>query len=399
MGLRILMILREDFPPDMRVLQEAAHLIRSGHEVALVCFNRKGLPAEETIEDVRVMRLSPWPSVLKKAHTLFNNLPYINPAWYGFILRRARAFGADILHVHDLPLAKTALTAGARLGKPVLFDMHENWAGMLPSVPRRPIEKLLATRYTFNAVEVEACERAARVVVVVEESKARLEEMGVPSEKIIITPNVADLDRIPDSLLDAAPSGKEKSFIYAGGLSRHRGLDILIKAWARFAENQPGYELVIAGTGPEREALTELASSLGMEDSIAFPGWLDFDSYLRRISRCSVGLVPHVSTPHTDSTLPHKIFHYMALKKPVIVGDAAPLKRIVEKEGCGIVVKSGDVNDMADALAALSSDSAKKRAMGENGRRAVNRFYNWDRGMTDLLSYYDGLESELRSQR
>lgn len=391
-SMKILMVLREDFPPDERVAQEAARLMRSGHDVALVCFNRKRLPAEEVVKDLRVFRLSPWPSLLRKAHTLFNNLPYPNPAWHGFIVSTARRFGAQALHVHDLPLVPTVIRAGRALDLPVTFDMHENWAELLPSVPRRWFEKLLATRHTFRMVEREVCEAVDAVVVVVEESRQRLVELGIPAGKIIITPNVADLERIPDELVARAGTEDELRFIYAGGLSHHRGLDILIRAWRQASGALPEARLTIAGTGPEGEALRRLAGELGVAGPVTFPGWLDFPSYLDAISRSSVGLVPHLSTPHTDTTLPHKLFHYMALKKPVIVGDAVPLKRIVESEGCGLVAKSGDVGSMAEALAMLAGDAAMRREMGEAGYRAVHERYNWERGIQPLIGYYARLQ-------
>jgi glycosyltransferase involved in cell wall biosynthesis len=397
--MKILMILREDFPPDERVAQEASRLMRSGHEVALICFNRKRLPAAEMVKDLQVFRLSPWPSLFRKAHTLFNNAPYRNPGWYRFIVETARRFGAEALHVHDLPLVRTVIAVGRSLGIPVTFDMHENWAELLPSVPRRWFERLYATRHTFRMVEREVCEEVDAVVVVVEESRERLVSLGLPGEKIIITPNVADLERIPESLAARAGTEDEVRFIYAGGLSHHRGLDILIRAWHTAVKRIPDARLTIAGTGPEGDSLRALARNLRLDDTVSFPGWLDFSTYLDSISRSSIGLVPHISTPHTDSTLPHKLFHYMALKKPVIVGDAVPLKRIVESEGCGLVVKSGDVGSMTQALEALAGDESMRREMGEAGYRAVHERYNWNRGIQPLLDYYDALAQEKLHQR
>jgi len=102
--------------------------------------------------------------------------------------------------------------------------------------------------------------------------------------------------------------------------------------------------------------------------------------------------VPHLSTPHTDSTLPHKLFHYMAFGKPVIVGDAIPLERIVGEEDCGLVVASGDDAAMAEALRRLHADPELRRRMGGNGRRAVWEKYNWDVGIKPLLEFYASLE-------
>ncbi len=364
--------------------------MRSGHEVALVCFNRKGLPPRESVDGIEVVRLGLWPPVLRKVQTFFNNMPYVNPAWSGFVEKAAVDWGADALHVHDLPLVKTVLAVGRRIGRPVVFDMHENWAELLPSVPRRLIERVAATRFTFKQVEREVCMEVDAVVVVVEESRDRLVGIGVDPGKILVVPNVADLEHITER------AGEEEKgrtvFIYAGGFAKHRGLDVLLRGWARFIREGAEALLVLAGAGPDEDGLRALAGSLGVGESVEFAGWLSFESYLDRISRCSVGLVPHLSTPHTDSTLPHKLFHYMAFGKPVIVGDAIPLERIVGEEDCGLVVASGDDAAMAEALRRLHADPELRRRMGGNGRRAVWEKYNWDVGIKPLLEFYASLE-------
>ena len=99
-------------------------------------------------------------------------------------------------------------------------------------------------------------------------------------------------------------------------------------------------------------------------------------------------MVPHVKSGQTDATLPHKLFHYMYMKRPVVVTSCRPLERIVRGSACGLVCPSGNENAMADALIQLSQSPEERRRMGENGHRAVLERYNWDLRVQDMLRLY-----------
>ncbi len=82
----------------------------------------------------------------------------------------------------------------------------------------------------------------------------------------------------------------------------------------------------------------------------------------------------------------------MALKKPVIVSDAPPLKRIVEETQCGLVFKSGDYNDFSKKVLSLT-DGALRETLGENGYEAVNGRYNWETDRGILIKIFEGLNA------
>lgn len=67
----------------------------------------------------------------------------------------------------------------------------------------------------------------------------------------------------------------------------------------------------------------------------------------------------------------------MANSKPVIVSNAAPLKRIVEETGCGVVFESGNVDSFVEKVFEIRK-SGLQGQMGQNGYEAVRTKYNWD---------------------
>ena len=98
--------------------------------------------------------------------------------------------------------------------------------------------------------------------------------------------------------------------------------------------------------------------------------------------------VPHVKNDFTDATIPHKLFQYMLMGKPVVVSDAKPLKRIVEETGCGRVFKNRDDRDLAGVLLSLYKNPDQRETMGGRGRIAALEKYNWKKEEESLLELY-----------
>ena len=107
------------------------------------------------------------------------------------------------------------------------------------------------------------------------------------------------------------------------------------------------------------------------------------------LDEAHIGLVPHVKSAHTDSTIPHKLFQYMARRLPVVVSNCVPLQRIVTDTRCGIVYESGNAQSMAVCLEEWNSD--KRARMGIAGLTAVQKTYNWTSPGTNLLNLYQQL--------
>ena len=234
------------------------------------------------------------------------------------------------------------------------------------------------------------------IIVVAEESKERLIRKGVHPKKISIVRNTPDLEifsssRSPDNNLVRRFNNKFV-ILYIGEIHRHRGLDIAIKAMPSILQNIPNVRLLIVGKGKDREedSLKEMVSDLQMKEHVIFEGWVSFLKLPDYIQVSSVCIVPHHKTEHVNTTLPNKLFDYMALAKPVIVSDALPLKRIVEEERCGISFTSGNSSEFAKALVKLKDEELRKR-LGVQGQNAIRLNYHWQRDAKVLEDIFDSV--------
>jgi glycosyltransferase involved in cell wall biosynthesis len=102
-----------------------------------------------------------------------------------------------------------------------------------------------------------------------------------------------------------------------------------------------------------------------------------------------VGVIPHHADDSWNTTIPNKLFDYMAAGLPVLSSDAAPCARILGETGAGVLFRHGDATALADAIGLLR-DFGTRQAMGEAGRSAVRDRYNWEADSARLLEAVDG---------
>ena len=407
--MQICMLLTVSFPPDIRVEKEGRALVEAGHDVTVLSPPVTERPDRETISGIKVRRVP-----FDRAHAGLGRLDKrvrhlmtgVHAGWMRAIDQFAASDGIDVLHAHDLPIVETALAAGEKYGLPVVADLHENWPEAIRQYrqthdltdqfrPTAVASRLVKPIRRLKHIERRAVRGADRVITVVEEAKRHyVHDCGVDPAKVSVVSNVVDLESF--DTMDGAPApGYEDEFVltYLGSLSGgHRGIDSLVRAMPVVNRRVPDAKLLIVGSGGTyADQLRDLASQLGVEHCVEFAGRVPFEevpSYLAASDVCSV---PHRSTPHTETTVPHKLFQYMAARRAVLVTDVGPLGRIVRETDAGMVVPPDDPDAVADATADLHENSDERRTLGENGRAAVERRYNWATESQTLCGVYDQL--------
>ena len=91
------------------------------------------------------------------------------------------------------------------------------------------------------------------------------------------------------------------------------------------------------------------------------------DKFFSYMAFADVNLIPHNRNGHTDNTIPHKLYQGMMVGKPVLVSDAPPLKRVVEKLNSGLVFEGGNSKDFANKVEALYLNKVLYDQLGKNG--------------------------------
>lgn len=392
------MILGQPFPTDIRVEKEARILTRAGHRVFLLAKDRKHLKREDQIEDISMVRVPLARSELR--HGLGNwqaLLTFVNSAMKDEIRHFINKWGIDAIHVHDLPLVKTALASARRAQVPVIADLHENYpAGLQVWEPENRLLHFLFNGYDrWAAHERRVLEKVEHVIVVVEEARQRLISLGLPQEKVTVVMNTEMPEFVTEANIDPEVLKRYEGYFvmsYIGSyFGSHRGLGCLIDAMPRICREIAHARLLIVGWGrPQYErALRERINQMGVGAAVEFIERQPFHRVPSYLAASNISLIPHDSNPHTEATIPHKLFQAMLLAVPVVVSSCRPLRRVVESARCGLVFEAGNPSSLADAVMTLYRDEAMAQLYAENGRKAaLYGEFSFERTTDALKSVY-----------
>lgn len=388
--MKILMLLESEFPHDVRVENEMEALAEAGHEVHLACTTRQQRPLTEKFGKAVIHR-KPLSTFTYRSSAGALKLPFYFNFWRKYTSELFSHERFDAVHVHDLPLG----TIGSELKRtrniPFILDLHENWPGLMNISPHT---KSLAGRLLCSIRQWENYERnyvrkADALIVVVDESAERMIGMSVPPERISVVSNTLNLRGFPHSVPQKRSSTGKKIIIYEGGVTYHRGIQYVIRALSRIC--RPGFEVEfhVAGTGKYLETLRKLSADLNLDKFVKFSGWQAQEKIYEMIGQADLAVIPHIRSPHTDTTIPHKLFHYMYAGLPILASDCTPIKRIINETSSGYIYRYDDIDELAARISEILTAPGTGTQSG--GREWVLRKYNWDVDKRRLTEVYNRL--------
>ncbi len=390
--MKVCILFQNDFPPEPRLLRTAQVLMRLGHQVEVFCDSRRGRPQCEVVEGVRVTRLRAVSS-RKKGWRRLAGLPiFWNPIWVWQFLSFALRQKFDAIHAINITLLPLGFLAAKLLRVPIVYDMYENYPAALRSWKLRGwFNRIFRSPAFAESLDRFFIRRVDHVFVVVEESAARARALGAREDRLSVIYNTTDVQALRAQPLDPMIVQRYQSYftiVYTGNVSPERGLETIVAAMAMLRNKIPEAKLVIAGGGPSEQTIRNLTAAHALEAHVEITGWIDdklFPSYIHAAKVC---IVPHPANPFIDTTLPNKLFDYMALGKPVIVSDAKPLARIVRECECGAVFVSDSAESFVTAVEQLRMNCEEA---GQRGKQAVATKYNWQNSSRALQDYYGTL--------
>ena len=391
--MNVCLIYQGEFPREERIEKTAKSLAANGHKVYLLCNDYGTYTArEEAFGDVHIVRVGP----AFKSRTLNRILKFpifLNPLWIWSLFRSVRRFRIDVLQVIDLPVSPAALALGRIYHLPVLYDMWENYPEALRGWAKRDWKYLVFKNYKVaRAVEKWVTKRVDHIFTVVEEARDRLIADGVDQNRISVVTNGVDLDLFlkTSAPVEVSFDPGEYKLIYVGLITIERGLDDIVRALKLVRKAVPHVRLYIAGTGNDLPRLRTIAWAEGVSDLITFLGFLPFDQIHSYVLKSDLCLVPHVYNDFINTTIPNKLFQYMALRRPVLVSNAKPLARIVRQCDCGFIFKSGSPEDAAAKIIA-AYNVRHDDSYGGRGKVCAEVHYTWEVASRELLRVYRGL--------
>jgi teichuronic acid biosynthesis glycosyltransferase TuaC len=301
--------------------------------------------------------------------------------------RQARATGVDVrVIVLRRPWAAFALAAALRvLRRRFPFDLvHAHGAAPTGDAVRRarlgvPLVVSVDGGEVLTGTPVRRTLAAARVTLAdSREVAARARALGAGAVRVVH----------PGADVPATPAHDAATLVTAGDLvARRRHADVLRALWL-LRERHPDVRWVVVGDGPERPALTRLATDLELSDRVRLRGDLPAAEALAAVRGGGVFVLPSV-----DEASPIAYLEAMAAGLPAIGCRGEPGPEEIAASGDGMrLVAPGDPEALARELDALLAEPAWRRELGAAARATVANSFSWEGcGRATLAAYEDAL--------
>ncbi len=356
---------------------------------------KKGLKILTTLRIVR----HPISKFQYKFKALALLLPFYFNYWKRIIQLQLRTEKYDVIHFHDLNLAKVCLKIGKKYNIKVVGDYHENRPEIMKlytHVNKFPGNFLISPK-KWNQFQIKYSKLLDFLILVTDEAKDYyIKEYGLKKEKITVIENFPDLNNLK-------PAPTEKSFfdryegktvlLYLGDTGWRRGINTIIEA-AQKLKDSPKFHFIIIGTSSVQQEIEEKINSTGLTN-IELTGFLPMEKALQYFTIGKIGICPFHRNIHHDTTYANKLFQYMAFGLPAIVSDCPAQANVINESESGLVFKAEDTEDFIAKIKKMD-DTAFYEKLSKNALESVKSKYNFDVSKMKLLKLYERISNEVK---
>jgi glycosyltransferase involved in cell wall biosynthesis len=350
-----------------RLVLEIARRIRPRAESVICCLDEPGPWAREAVASGIPV-------------TALHRRAGVRPSVAYRLAAEARRWGADVLHCHQYsPFVYGSLAALCAKRFRLVVTEHGRLSDDAPSRKRRLVNPVLSrVPHALFAVSSEL--------------RDYLVAAGCAADRIVVNRNGIDVGpRSGNRQRQAARQQldvPEDSFLIGtiARLDPVKDLGTLVQSLRALRAEAPDAILAIVGDGPERAAIAERVTALGLQDAVLFTGHREdarallpaFDVYVNSSLSEGISLT---------------LLEAMAAGLPIVATRTGGTPEVLVHGETGILVPPRDSDALAAACLALSGNPFKRRAFGDRGRDRVEREFALD----DMVDRY--LQTYLRLSR
>ena len=298
------------------------------------------------------------------------------------IVEVATTLRPDVIHAHSPVLnVLPALSAGRRLGIPVVYEIRAFWedAAVDHGTAR---EQGLRYRMT-HALETWALKRVDHVFTICEGLRSDIVGRGISAERVTVIPNAVDIESFqlsgePDAALKSRLGLEGKTVIgFVGSFYAYEGLDLLFDAVPALLQRLPDLCVLLVGGGPQEASLKAQADRLGIADRVIFTGRVPHDEVSRYYDLIDLLAYPRHSMRLTELVTPLKPLEAMAQGRVFVASDVGGHKELVRDGVTGRLFRAGNPQALAEAVVDMLAKRGQWGDYRVAGRRFVESERNW----------------------
>ena len=184
--------------------------------------------------------------------------------------------------------------------------------------------------------------------------------------------------------------------IYVGGLSIQKGAIVALDAVKEIVKKHKDVLFLFIGMfhGETERLFWNKVNENEVHKYIEFIDWLPYYEMLHYVAISKVGLILHQPIKKfflLGKGNGRKAFTYMQFRIPVVAPNFGNIGSIIEEEQCGILVDTTKPSAISDAISYLLSNPEEAKNMGERGRKAIEKIYNWEIEEQKIIKLYKSL--------
>lgn len=263
------------------------------------------------------------------------------------VRRLASAHPDAILVSHFAPYGQAVLAAGAR--RRIIVHFHGPWSLESKAEGHGPFSVALR-----RLVEARVYRRASACIVLSSAFGDLLHrEFGIPRSRIHLIPGGADLTRFAS--LPAREDARRRLgwptdariVLCVRRLVKRTGVDALLEAAGQLRRRSPMLRILVAGQGPETEALKARAHALDLGETVRFLGPLSEEELPFAFRAADLSVVPSVALEGFGLIVPESL----AAGTPVLVTPVGGLPETVADLSRDLILDAATPRAIADGIA------------------------------------------------
>jgi len=289
----------------------------------------------------------------------------------------ARRTHSSVCHFHDPEL----MYCGTLLwlcGRKVIYDVHED----LPKqvlykewIKSKSIKSIFS--FLIQWFEAFSCLFFKGIIAATEDIAVKF-----PKRKTVVIRNYPVLGLINNSAI-SGERNKEFTMVYAGGLTRIRGIFEMIEA---IGLQNGKCKLILMGEFDDNDYRAKCEKSSGWNYT-NYVGKVKPDEVFQYIAKADAGFAMLYPVKNYLTSLPVKAFEYMAMGKPMIMSDFVYWKTLFD--GCALFADPLKPESINNAITQMKDERENALNMGKEGLKKVLSEMSWEKEKETLLLLYN----------